>query len=147
MIEFLDQNTSSQVPLSNGVIHLHKNRATWIITSCILIGAVGFGSYEYVYSQNTKKARLASSKSKKSSQEEQKSVSHAKAKSKKEAKRKSETNTSTEGFTSEATETSISTNSIQYDATSVDVATFIGKYGMTYARYLREHDGRVSLSH
>ncbi|WP_072153174.1 hypothetical protein [Weissella viridescens] len=120
---------------------MHKYWATWLIAGCILIGAAGFGSYEYIYSQDTKKAEIASSKSKKSSQEKQKSVSHAKAKFKQSAKKKSETSTSTEGSSHQVTATSTSTSSVQSDAASMDVATFIGKYGMTYARYLREHDG------
>ncbi|SUP59594.1 Uncharacterised protein [Weissella viridescens] len=43
---------------------MHKYWATWLIAGCILIGAAGFGSYEYIYSQDTKKAEIASSKSK-----------------------------------------------------------------------------------
>lgn len=120
---------------------MHKHWATWLIAGSILIGAAGFGSYEYIYSQDTKKAEIASSKSKKSSQEKQKSVSRAKAKSKQAAKKKSETRSSTEGSSHQVTDTSTSTSSVQSDAASMDVATFIGKYGMTYARYLREHDG------
>lgn len=36
---------------------MHKHWATWLIPGCILIGAAGFGSYEYIYSQDTKKPK------------------------------------------------------------------------------------------
>ncbi|RRG17817.1 hypothetical protein D3P96_05310 [Weissella viridescens] len=124
---------------------MHKHWATWLVAGILLVGATGFGSYEYVYSQNTKKAELASVREKESSLAKQKSESESKSTAKAKAKQKTaqqaESTTPTVASSNQELAESSSNNAVEADATSMDVATFIGKYGMTYARYLREHDG------
>lgn len=105
----------------------------------LLLGAAS-GTYGYVHSQNVEQQQKAAASSKAKSESISKKNSESKKKDQEQKDKKNKTTKSETTKTQDSDFTQQDDN-VENDASSLEVSEFVGKYGQTYAGYVRAQDG------